>query len=501
MAKVDWITWKTSSKEIINPNIIVENIQNSYSEYNEYMNPLVYDQIKNELDNGILAKDKLSITGNTPLNKIACDIINKIDAKGTVEFKNSSSIYPHETKKIKKVNFKIGDEVKKGDVLAEYDVNNLDELKRQLNEAKINLDTAKISLATLKLPASNSELSQIESQIILADKNINDLKSQVKQYDISIEQINRDINDAKIKYENNKLLYEHGGLAKNDLDNSNENLKKLEDKLNTTQTQMQVALESINTAQKNYDLLDAQYNDLKNKLSDQKVKNQISQQELQISQINLKIKDLNKKINEFETKEISPINGKIVELNAVEGDIASENKYLFKIANTDLSNLIVNINVPENSTKGIDLGQKVELITESSKEISIGQISKIYPAAQEKQIKTSKETVLVVEAEIIEPKADFKKGYNIEANIISAEHNDVLIIPLVATISEDNQDYVYVIDDNSVVHKKNIAIKLNSDLYVEAEGLEEGQKIILNPSNKIKDGMKIKEIKESQVKK
>lgn len=79
MAKVDWITWKTSSKEIINPNIIVENIQNSYSEYNEYMNPLVYDQIKNELDNGILAKDKLSITGNTPLNKIACDIINKIE--------------------------------------------------------------------------------------------------------------------------------------------------------------------------------------------------------------------------------------------------------------------------------------------------------------------------------------------------------------------------------------------------------------------------------------
>lgn len=79
MAKVDWITWKTSSKEIINPNIIVENIQNNYSEYNEYINSLVYDQIKNELDNGILAKDKLSITGNTPLNKIACDIINKIE--------------------------------------------------------------------------------------------------------------------------------------------------------------------------------------------------------------------------------------------------------------------------------------------------------------------------------------------------------------------------------------------------------------------------------------
>ena len=429
------------------------------------------------------------------------DITNKIDAKGTVEFKNSNLIYPHETKKIKKVNFKIGDEVKKGDILAEYDTNNLDELRKQLSEAKINLDNAKISLATLKLPASNSELSQIESQIIQADKNINDLKSQIKQYDISIEQINRDINDAEIKYNNNKLLYEHGGLAKNDLDSSNENLKKLEDKLSTTQTQMQMALENMNTAQKNYDLIETQYNDLKNKLSDQKVKNQIAQQELQISQINLKIKDLNKKIDEFETKEISRVNGKIIELNAVEGDMASENKFLFEIADTELNNLIISINVPENSTKGISLGQKVELITENSKEISIGEITKIYPAAEEKQIKTSKETVLTVEAEIIEPKTDFKKGYNIEANIICSEHSNVLIIPLVATISEDNKDYVYVIDNNSVVHKKDINIKLSSDLYVEVDGLEEGEKIILNPSNKIKDGVKIKEIKESQVKK
>lgn len=79
MSKVDWITWKTNPKEVINPNIIVENIQNSFSEYNEYMNPLIYDQIKNEIENGILGKDKLSVTGDTPLNRIATDIINKID--------------------------------------------------------------------------------------------------------------------------------------------------------------------------------------------------------------------------------------------------------------------------------------------------------------------------------------------------------------------------------------------------------------------------------------
>lgn len=79
MAMVDWITWKTSTKEIINPNIIVEKIQNAYNEYNKYIIPTVYDQIKNEINNGILSNDNLNITGNQQLNILANDIIKKID--------------------------------------------------------------------------------------------------------------------------------------------------------------------------------------------------------------------------------------------------------------------------------------------------------------------------------------------------------------------------------------------------------------------------------------
>ena len=79
MSKVDWITWKTNPKEIINPNIIEDNIQESFNNYNEYMSPLIYDQIKYEIDKGILGKESLIIIGDTPLNKIAVDILNKID--------------------------------------------------------------------------------------------------------------------------------------------------------------------------------------------------------------------------------------------------------------------------------------------------------------------------------------------------------------------------------------------------------------------------------------
>ena len=68
---------------------------------------------------------------------------------------------------------------------------------------------------------------------------------------------------------------------------------------------------------------------------------------------------------------------------------------------------------------------------------------------------------------------------------------------------EDNKDYVYVIDNDSIVHKKEIQIGASSDLYVEVDGLEEDEKVILNPSNQIKDGLaiKIKELDQKQVKK
>ncbi len=429
------------------------------------------------------------------------NIITKVDAKGTVEFKDNTFVYPHETKKINKVNVKIGDDVNKGDILAEYDSENLNNLKHQLSEAKINLDNAKISLKSAKLPATSSELSQIETQMLQSDKNVSDLKSSIKQFDITIEQLNRDIENANTQYENNKLLYENGGVSKNDLDNSNEALKKLEDQLSTINTQRQTALESINTAQKNSELIKVQYDALKNKLSDSKIKNQIEQLQLQVDQINLQINDINKKINEFELKEIAPVSGKIISVNAIEGDIATESKYVFEIADTSLDNLIVKINVPENNTGDIELNQNVELETENSKLISMGKIVKIYPVAEKKQVNTTSETVLTIEVQITDAKSDFKKGYSIDSNIITSQHENVLVIPLVATISEDDKDYVYTIDENSIVHKKNINIKSYSDMYVEIDGLSEGEKVILNPTGQIQDGVKVRDMSQNQVKK
>ena len=104
MSKVDWITWKTDSKEIINPEKLTDKINDIYTDFNSYMNPVIYENIKYETINGGLDKSSINIMGATPANEMAINILNNIDEiKSTLEniklqVENSSS----EQKKIEK---------------------------------------------------------------------------------------------------------------------------------------------------------------------------------------------------------------------------------------------------------------------------------------------------------------------------------------------------------------------------------------------------------------
>ncbi len=79
MSKVDWITWKTDPKEIINPDKIEEEIDEYFGNYDSYMNSMVYEQLKTEMSNGGLAKDAFNVSGISPSNEMAEEIVNLID--------------------------------------------------------------------------------------------------------------------------------------------------------------------------------------------------------------------------------------------------------------------------------------------------------------------------------------------------------------------------------------------------------------------------------------
>ncbi|TDX93302.1 membrane fusion protein (multidrug efflux system) [Chryseobacterium daecheongense] len=70
---------------------------------------------------------------------------------------------------------------------------------------------------------------------------------------------------------------------------------------------------------------------------------------------------------------------------------------------------------------------------------------------------------------------------------------NALIIPQKATYEIQDQKYVFVIDKNGVAKSKNIKVAYElPDLYVVASGLSEGDKILLEGVQKVKDDQKVK---------
>lgn len=104
MSKVDWINWKTDPKEIINPDKIIEKIEDDFQNYNCYMNAVVYEGIKHEIEYGGLDKLSLNIMGVSPANEKAMDILNQIDEIKSImdNLKREVSRYTKTQKEIEK---------------------------------------------------------------------------------------------------------------------------------------------------------------------------------------------------------------------------------------------------------------------------------------------------------------------------------------------------------------------------------------------------------------
>lgn len=77
--------------------------------------------------------------------------------------------------------------------------------------------------------------------------------------------------------------------------------------------------------------------------------------------------------------------------------------------------------------------------------------------------------------------------------LMTVPEKHALIIPQKATYEIQDKKYVFVVDKNNVVHSTNITIKGEMpDLYVIDTGISEGDKIVLEGVQKLKDDDKIK---------
>lgn len=212
----------------------------------------------------------------------------------------------------------------------------------------------------------------------------------------------------------------------------------------------------------------------------------------------------------------SPIDGVITSLRVEEGEIAlvgtmnNPGTVLMTIA--DLSVMEVEIEVDETDVIGVKLGQEAEVRVDAfPDDIIKGKVTEIGSSALQviSSSQESKDFKVVITLE--SPPETLKPGLSASADIITAQKNGVLAVPISALAlrekeggngkgKEEQEEGVFIVDEDRV--KFQLVTKgIMGELMIEiVTGLEEGQQIVVGPYSvlrELKDGRLIKEEKDN----
>ncbi|GFR34448.1 efflux RND transporter periplasmic adaptor subunit [Thermobrachium celere] len=118
------------------------------------------------------------------------DIVASFSTSGTVESKNKREYYALTTGKVLKVYVKESDRVKKGDILVEFEVQ---DMTNQLKTAKLQYENAKLQLENLKKQKENALNNLPQNQTTSIDDQIKMQQNQVEIARLNVESIKQTI--------------------------------------------------------------------------------------------------------------------------------------------------------------------------------------------------------------------------------------------------------------------------------------------------------------------
>ncbi len=195
----------------------------------------------------------------------------------------------------------------------------------------------------------------------------------------------------------------------------------------------------------------------------------------------------------------APFDGVVLTKNANVGDIitpfssAADSKGAV-VNMADMSTLEVEADVSEISLSKISVAQPVEIQLDAFPDLRLlGRVSRIVPT-----VDRSKATVLV-KVEFVEKDKRVLPDMSAKVSFLSREmkpeERKPVIAAQAATIAKrDGRDVMFVIDNN-VVRQTPVTTGSKIGDLVQVSGVKPGDKVVLNPTEKIKDGATVAIIK------
>ena len=209
----------------------------------------------------------------------------------------------------------------------------------------------------------------------------------------------------------------------------------------------------------------------------------------------------------------SPIDGIITSLRVEEGEVAvvgtmnNPGTVLMTIA--DLSEMEVEVEVDETDVVGVKLGQSANVKVDALPDQTLkGTVTEIGSSAIAKLTTSQQESRdFQVTITLSDPPGSLKPGLSASADIITAEKNDVMAVPISALVLREKpeagaankekgeEEGVYLME-SSRARFQPVTKGIMGGLLIEiSSGLREGQEVIVGPYNslrELKDGLLVK---------
>ena len=475
---------------------------------------------------------------------------------GTASPNDSVDVTPMVSGTVEKVNVKVGDTVKEGDVLCQFDDTSA---QLSLDSAKSSVDSAesgKKSASEQKdiaaqqsqssIDALEESLSAYEKSLTKAKKQLKELKSSKSKLETAMNQAKEAYTASKTSYKTAETLYinyksflnanpdcqttagltaamtvtalpdgEDGSTAEsrtqkaqtasylmkslNDagltveylsdsgLNSLKENASDAETAYNTAASSYKEAASGITSLESSIETLETQIDTTKSSIkSAKKAKSMTSSAsddvyDAQISAAQVGVESAEYQKDLYTIK--APISGVVEAVNVTKDEMfASGVAPAFTISGKQT--MIVTFYVTEEVKDFLKTGDAVEV--ENNGQTFRGSISSIGTAVD------AQKGLFKVEAQIyVSEGKSISTGVSVSLSLVTAAVKDNILIPYDAVYYENNQAYVYCVEDGKAVRVDVTTGLYNEDTIAIESGLQEGDEVITSWASGLKNGAEI----------
>lgn len=361
---------------------------------------------------------------------------NKVMTTGQVKVKNSVTLYAGTDGFLRDFSLQAGDSVKQGQILGTLDQSDMDSRLLDI-DAQIELKQA--DLAKAKLGEEPEAIAQLQERVAAEQRNV----------------------DAAVReHERTLALFQSGASTQQEVDKANE-------AISTAESNLKIARQNLALKQKGPRQADLQ------SIEAQIKKLQIDKSQLEQDRVQSVIR--------------APFDGTILSTQIENGQYVGKGKELFTVG--DLTKLAVEAQVSESDAPKIQVNQTASIEDNAlGKQQLKAKVARIAPIAEATDSTQGKKIRVAVTLDLLESAPQLKPGYQVDVNVIVHQSQDAVQVPI-ESIQQDTSGNAFVwVGENGIAKKRPVELGMENELFCEIRsGLTPGEKIIVTPSDTLKE--------------